>query len=71
MNLIPVSSSDLQAVGYDPETHRLQVEFCNGSLYEYYSVPESVHRELMAAASHGSYFAAHIKKGPYRFRQLR
>lgn len=71
MKLIPVSSSNLRAVGYDPDTRRLQVEFHNGSVYEYYSVPASIHTGLMSAASHGSYFDAYIKKGPYQYRQLR
>ena len=71
MNLIPVSSSNLRAVGYDAETRKLQVAFNNGGLYEYSGVPASVHAGLMAASSHGSYFDAHIKKGPYQYRKIR
>ena len=71
MNLVPVSSSNLRAVGYDPETRKLQVAFRNGGLYEYSGVPESVYAGLMAAGSHGSYFDAYIKNGPYPYRKLR
>ena len=71
MNLVPVSSSNLRAVGYDPTTQTLQVAFLNGRLYEYSGVPASVHAGLMAASSHGSYFDSHVKKGPYRYRKLR
>lgn len=33
MNRVPVSSSNLRAVGYDPNTRTLEVEFLNGGLY--------------------------------------
>lgn len=71
MNRIPVSSSNLRSVGYDTVTHTLEVEFHNGGLYQYSSVPESVYRGLMAASSHGSYLDAYIKKGGYPYAQLR
>lgn len=71
MNLIPVSSSNLKAVGYELAANTLQIAFLNGGLYEYYNVPASVHASLMAASSKGTYFDAHIKKAPYRFRKLR
>jgi hypothetical protein len=71
MQLQPVSSSNLKAVGYDAETKTLQIEFLNGGLYEYYKVPENIYKGLMAASSHGSYFDQHIKKGGYRYRNLR
>jgi hypothetical protein len=71
MNLVPVSSSNLSAVGYDPNTQILQVAFLNGGLYEYSGVPASVHTGLMTANSHGSYFNAHIKNGQYRYQKLR
>ena len=71
INLIPVSSSNLKAVGYDPSTNTLQVVFLNGGLYEYYNVPSSIHSALMVASSKGTYFDAQIKKATYRFRKLR
>lgn len=51
MNRTPVSSSNLQAVGYDPATRTLEIEFLNGGLYSYSGVPASVHASLMAASS--------------------
>lgn len=71
MNRIPVSSSNLKAIGYDPQTRTLEVEFLNGGLYSYSGVPSSVHSGLMSAASHGSYFDAHVKKAGYPFTKLR
>lgn len=70
MNRTAVSSSNLKAVGYDHSTCTLEIEFKDGGLYQYFSVPETVYSCLMSASSHGSYFAAYIKKGGYRFKKV-
>lgn len=65
MQMIPVSSSNIDSIGYDGDT--LYVRFNSGGLYSYAHVPERVYRQLMSALSHGKYFAAHIKNVyPYR-----
>ncbi|MEH2046987.1 KTSC domain-containing protein [Nostoc sp.] len=56
-----VSSSDLQSVGYDATTCILEIKFHSGGIYQYFKVPESINRGLMAAFSHGKYFHACIK----------
>ena len=71
MNRVPVSSSNLRAIGYDPDSCTLEIEFLNGGLYRYSGVPVSVHASLMSASSHGSYFDANIKKGGYPYTKLR
>jgi len=71
MDRVRVSSSNLAAVGYDPDEQILEIEFLNGGIYQYYNVPEHVHRGLMAASSHGSYFDAYVKKAGYRYRKIR
>ena len=71
MNREPVTSSNLAAVGYDEATKTLEVEFKNGTIYEYYSVPMSVYAGLMSAPSAGKYFNAHVKDAGFRFRQIR
>lgn len=71
MNRTPVSSTNLRAVGYDPDTRTLEIEFLNGGLYRYSGVPASVHADLMSASSHGSYFDANIKKASYPYQKLR
>ena len=68
MNMIPVSSSNLSAVGY--ENGILYISFHSGGLYSYSGVPESVYQSLMSAGSKGKYFAAYIKKS-YPYRRLR
>ena len=49
-------SSVLAAVGYDPDTAELEIEFTGGDVYRYYAVPASVHRALLEAESPGAYF---------------
>jgi KTSC domain len=71
LNRTPVSSSNLKAIGYDPETRTLEVEFLNGGLYSYSGVPAAIHASLMSASSHGSYFDTHVKKGGYPFKKIR
>ena len=58
--LVPVESSMIQAVGYDPKTHILEVVFNSGQTYCYDDVPPEVHQELMTADSKGRYMRAAI-----------
>jgi hypothetical protein len=62
MNRLPVNSSVLRSVGYDDLNATLEIEFHNGSVYEYRAVPPNVHAGLMTAASKGQYFDARIRK---------
>ena len=71
MNRIPVSSSNLRSVGYDPASSTLEVEFHGGSIYQYFRVPESWYAGLLSAYSKGSYFDAYIKNAGYEYRQIR
>ena len=71
MHRVSVSSSNLRSVGYDPVTLTLEVEFLDGSVYNYANVPAAVYSGLMSAASHGSYFDAVIKKGGYSYIRVR
>lgn len=57
----PVSSSSVQAVGYDDEHGRLFVDFVGGGRYVYYGVPASVYRELLESESIGGYVNRVIK----------
>ena len=66
----PVRSSALRSVGYDPGQRVLEVEFTGGEVYRYFDVPAKVHRELMAAESHGRYFQQHVRNKGYRFQKV-
>ncbi len=59
MVMAPVSSSNLESVGYENGT--LYIRFRKGGLYAYYNVPEPIYKGLMMASSHGRYFHAYIK----------
>lgn len=61
-----VQSSSVESIGYDEESQTLEIEFKNGSIYQYFDVPVHVHVELMNAASVGSYLANMIK-GTFRY----
>lgn len=70
MNRIPVSSSNLRSVGYDEQTHTLEVQFTHGGIYQYSGVPASIYRNLMSAGSKGSFFDRYIRKGNFPYRQI-
>ena len=58
---IPVVSSNLKSVGYDPKTKSLEVEFKGGGVHQYLDVSTGHHKALMSAPSIGSYFHEHIR----------
>ncbi len=69
MDRAPVSSSNIASIGFDAATSVLEIEFLDGSVYQYYDVPEFIYDGLMAAASHGTYLSANIK-GHYQFARV-
>jgi len=69
MNRTPVTSSNIASVGYDPNTMTLEVEFTNGSVYQYFDVPETEYQNLMGASSVGTYLNQNIKAS-YRYAQI-
>ena len=69
MNRFPVASSNLAEVGYDPATQTLEIMFKDGSVYQYFDVPQQVYEGIMVADSVGRFFHANIKGG-YRYAKL-
>ncbi len=57
-----VNASNIRAVGYDPRERVLEIEFSNGSIYQYSGVSAEVHRRLMNAPSPGSLFSDSIEE---------
>lgn len=57
----PVSSSNIDAIGYDAENQFVYVRFLNGSLYAYKGVPEHEFENLKTAPSVGSYLNRNYK----------
>lgn len=64
-----VESSVIRAVGYDPTTCTLEIEFHDGDVYRYFDFPEFLYRGLMLAGSKGQFFNSRIS-GRYAFEQL-
>ncbi|MGD0672457.1 MAG: KTSC domain-containing protein [Candidatus Binatus sp.] len=60
MNRTPVSSSNVAEIGYDASTMTLEVAFHDGSVYQYFDVPDRVYQEFMRAASKGKFLHANI-----------
>ena len=54
-DLQTVSSSNIDAVGYDAENQTVYVRFLKGSVYAYKGVPENEFENLRMASSVGSY----------------
>jgi hypothetical protein len=69
MKRIPVNSSNVAEVGYDPSANTLEVLFKNGGLYQYFDVPQAVYEELIQAASVGKYLNTQIKL-VYRYARI-
>jgi hypothetical protein len=70
MNRIPVRSTNIAEVGYDPLENRLEIRFRGGRTYEYLNVPLHVFEGLLHASSKGSYFYRRIR-GRYPTRRVR
>jgi hypothetical protein len=64
----PVTSSNIKSFGYDIKNAILEVEFLNGSIYQYKPVPVPVASGMAEAVlmgqSVGKYFIAHIRGNP-------
>ena len=69
MKRTPVNSSNILSVGYDLSTLTLEVEFHNGSVYQYFDVPEAIYEALISAESHGTFLNTQIK-GVYRYARI-
>lgn len=67
--MIPVQSTLAAAIGYDPDHQLLQVEFQNGSTYQYENVNPETWDGLLETESTGRFFNREIK-GNYRSRRI-
>ena len=61
MNRDYVASSNLRSVGYDAATQTLEVEFSNGSIYQYFNVEQHLFDQMMASASKGQFLNTYIR----------
>lgn len=61
MNRDPVASSNIASIGYDEPSQTLEVEFMNGTIYQYYNVGVALYEQLMQAPSKGVYLNTYIR----------
>ncbi|AVQ84829.1 KTSC domain-containing protein [Variovorax sp. PMC12] len=66
--LVPVSSGQVKAIGYDAPTKTLAVTFNSGpgTVYHYPDVESKLHEDLINAESIGTFFGAHIKPRSFK-----
>ena len=57
---IPVISSNIHTIGYDPETKQLHVAFKGSGTYIYHDVSPETHAALMASESKGQHLSKFI-----------
>lgn len=63
-----VDSSSIVAIGYDPQSHELEIEFLESlDIYRYFDVPPEEHAAFMAAESKGEYLNLVFKTRGYRY----
>lgn len=70
MKMHPVESSMLKAVGHDPATGKMRVQFHNGAVYEHDGVPLEKFAAFTGAASAGQFYNKKIK-GQHEGRKIK
>lgn len=58
---VPVDSSYVKSIGYDPASQVMHVEFDGGKVFHYDGVPQQAHQAFRNADSVGKHFYNHIK----------
>lgn len=59
--MLPVSSSNIESIGYNEQDQEVFVRFLNGSVYVYKGVPQHEYENLRDAPSLGSYLHRNYK----------
>lgn len=67
IELNPVDSNKIKAIGYDASTQTLAVVFKNGTgaVYHYPNVTPEAHAAFVGAESMGKHFGQHIQNLPF------
>lgn len=67
--MIPVDSSNIEAIGYDADHRELYVRFIEGNTYAYSDAPIEAFDEFLRSPSKGSFFNRAIRN-TYAYRQV-
>lgn len=60
---IPVASSNIVSAGYDPDSQTLEIEFRNGTVYQYYNVDQGIYDQFSQASSKGGFLNTYLRNG--------
>lgn len=69
MKMVDLQSSNIAAIGYDPETRKLMVHFKSGGRYMLHDVEPVIYEQFLKAESPGSFYSKNIR-GFYEFNRL-
>ena len=61
MERYSVASSNIASIGYDADVETLEIEFLNGSIYQYFNVPQNMYDQIKQAGSKGRFLNTYIK----------
>jgi hypothetical protein len=70
VSMVPVKSTNIQSVGYHPDSSTLWVIFKDGAHYIYNGVKAPIYAAFLRAASKGKFFHSQIK-GRYQHSKLK
>ena len=59
--MLPVESSAIEALDYEPKRRKLIVSFAGGATYSYAGVPAAKWKALLAAESKGRFINGEVK----------
>ena len=65
-----VASSHLKSVGYNKDERKLEVEFRDGSVYEYGDIAHQTHTGILKSSSRGRSLSQNVKKAGKPYRRL-
>ena len=68
-DMIPVDSTNIEAIGYDATRRELYIRFLGNRTYVYSDIPAELHDELMRAPSKGSFLNRAVKN-TYAYREI-
>jgi hypothetical protein len=66
-----VQSSAVSSIGYNRKAGVLEIEFNNGSVYQYFGMPKNIFRNLIHANSIGAYVNKFVKQKAAFFRRVK
>lgn len=67
----PVKSGNIKSIGYDNNTRIMEVEFQNGSVYQYAKVSYELYNHIFYAPSVGKAFYKNIRNRADKYKPVR